>query len=277
MAERRMFAKTIVDSDSFLDMPLSAQALYFHLGMRADDDGFLNNPKKIQRIVNASDDDLKILIAKSFIIPFNSGVVVIKHWKINNQIKADRYKPTVYVEEKSLLTVKDNNSYSLDMEKEQNVSRMVPECIQNGSKVEPQYSIGKDSIGKNSIVEDRLDKERENTRTEPKRIFGEYKHVRLKETEYSKLVGEYGQQMTDDCITFLDEYIEMKGYKAKSHYLCIKKWVINAVNERKAKTSSGMTKPTNRVARELEESYDMMREWLEESKAKEVGGNGDGT
>ena len=105
MAERRMFAKTIIDSDAFLDMPMSTQALYFHLSMRADDDGFINNPKRIQRMIGASEDDLKLLIAKAFIIVFESGVVVIKHWKIHNYIQSDRYKPTVYAEEKSLLSV----------------------------------------------------------------------------------------------------------------------------------------------------------------------------
>lgn len=103
MAERRMFAKTIIDSDAFLDMPLTTQALYFHLSMRADDDGFINNPKKLQRMIGASDDDLKLLAAKDFIIPFESGIVVIKHWKIHNYIQKDRYKQTIYQEEKSLL------------------------------------------------------------------------------------------------------------------------------------------------------------------------------
>ena len=84
MAERRMFAKTIIDSDAFLDMPLSSQALYFHLSMRADDEGFINNPKRIQKIVNCGDDDLRILIAKKFVIIFESGVIVIKHWKMHN-------------------------------------------------------------------------------------------------------------------------------------------------------------------------------------------------
>ena len=87
MAERRMFSKTIIDSDAFLDMPLSTQSLYFHLSMRADDDGFINNPKKIQRMIGCADDDLKLLIAKNFIIPFESGIVVIKHWKIHNYIR----------------------------------------------------------------------------------------------------------------------------------------------------------------------------------------------
>lgn len=113
MAERRMFAKTIIDSDAFVDMPLSTQALYFHLSMRADDDGFINNPKKIQRMIGASDDDLKMLIAKRFIIPFESGIVVIKHWKIHNYIRGDRKKDTVYPEEMALLTEKENGAYSL--------------------------------------------------------------------------------------------------------------------------------------------------------------------
>lgn len=113
MAERRMFAKTIIDSDAFLDMPLSAQALYFHLSMRADDDGFINNPKKIQRMIGASDDDARLLIAKQFIIPFETGVVVIKHWKIHNYIRNDRYKATIYTNEKALLVTEKSGEYSL--------------------------------------------------------------------------------------------------------------------------------------------------------------------
>jgi hypothetical protein len=137
MAERRMFAKTIIDSDAFLDMPLSSQALYFHLSMRADDDGFINNAKKIQRMLGCADDDLKILLAKNFIIPFETGVCVIKHWKIHNLIQKDRYKPTVYVEHKDKLSLKNNNVYTMETV-----------CIQDVSKVEPQVSIGKDSQGK---------------------------------------------------------------------------------------------------------------------------------
>lgn len=135
-----MFAKTIIDSDAFLDMPLSTQALYFHLSMRADDDGFINNPKKIQRMVAASDDDLRLLAAKNFIIPFESGIVVIKHWKIHNYIQSDRYKPTVYVEEKALLNIKPNSAYTLDTS-----------CIHDVSEPETQVRLGKDRIGKINI------------------------------------------------------------------------------------------------------------------------------
>jgi DnaD/phage-associated family protein len=136
MAERRMFAKIITESDAFLDMPLSTQSLYFHFGMSADDDGFINNPKKIQRMIGAADDDFKLLIAKRFVIPFASGVIVVKHWKINNYIQKDRYKETTYQEEKKLLTIKENNAYKL----------VYPECIQDVSKLDAQVSIGKVSL-----------------------------------------------------------------------------------------------------------------------------------
>ena len=113
MAERRMFAKTIIDSDAFLDMPTSARLLYYDLSMRADDDGFINSPKKIIRMTGASDDDLKVLIAKKFVIPFENGIVVIKHWKIHNYIAKDRYTETKYKEEKAMLKLHENNAYTL--------------------------------------------------------------------------------------------------------------------------------------------------------------------
>lgn len=157
MAERRMFAKTIIDSDAFLDMPLSTQALYFHLSMRADDDGFVNSPKKVQRVIGCGDDDIKLLIAKKFIIPFESGVVVIKHWKIHNYIRNDRYKETVYQEEKALLAVKENKAYTLG--------------IPDGYQMDTQDRLGKDRIGEDSIGEiiDAAEV-REITETEVKRI-----------------------------------------------------------------------------------------------------------
>lgn len=141
MAERRMFTKRITESDAFLDMPSSTQMLYFHFSMNADDDGFVNNPKKIQKMCGASDDDFKLLIAKSFIILFDSGIIVIKHWKMHNYIQTDRYRPTDYVEEKSMLGIKSNKAYTLD------VSKMDTECIQNGY-------IGKISIDKDSKDKD---------------------------------------------------------------------------------------------------------------------------
>lgn len=151
MAERRMFSKTIIDSDAFLDMPLSTQALYFHLSMRADDDGFVNNPKKIQRIIGCGDDDLKLLMVKKFLIPFESGIVVIKHWKIHNYIAKDRYHETNYLEEKSMLGLEKNKSYSLVTESDtcKPLNRVSTSCIHTVNKMDTQVRLDKNSIDKN--------------------------------------------------------------------------------------------------------------------------------
>ena len=156
MAERRMFAKTIIDSDAFLDMPLSAQSLYFHLSMRADDEGFINNPKKIQRMIGASEDDLKLLILKNFIITFDSGIVVIKHWRIHNYIQSDRFKPTIYAEERALLSQEHNKAYTLE-----------PSCIHGVYIEDTQDRLGKDSIGKVSLGKDRIGEVRGDWGDEP--------------------------------------------------------------------------------------------------------------
>lgn len=146
---------SIVDSDAFLDMPATSQLLYFHLGMRADDDGFVNSPKRIQRMVGASEDDLKLLIAKGFLIIFESGVVVIKHWRINNTIQSDRYKETTYKEELSMLKIKKNKAYTLsETENLQEISASETKCFQNVSKMFPQYRLDKISIDKNSVEDD---------------------------------------------------------------------------------------------------------------------------
>jgi len=112
MAERRMFSKTIIDSDIFLDMPQTTQNLYFHLNMRADDEGFVNSPKKIMRMVGSNQNDLEILLSKRYLIAFKSGVIVIKHFKLHNTIRKDRMKETLYLEEKALLMEKENGSYT---------------------------------------------------------------------------------------------------------------------------------------------------------------------
>lgn len=112
MANKRMFSKQIIDSDAFLDMPMSSQLLYFHLVMHADDEGFIGNPKKIIRMLGVGDDDFKILVAKRFVLSFQSGVIVIKHWLIHNAIRMDRFNQTAYQNEKKLLIVKDNKAYT---------------------------------------------------------------------------------------------------------------------------------------------------------------------
>lgn len=192
-----MFAKTIIDSDAFLDMPMSSQCLYFHLSMRADDDGFLNNPKKIQRMVGASEDDLRILIAKNFLIPFESGVVVIKHWKIHNYIRSDRYKPTVYTEEAALLAEKDNGAYTLG----------IPVGIPDDNQMETQVRLGKDSTGKDRIGKDR--------KVEVAHARGEYGWVKLTDDQYANLQKKLGQEELDRCIKYVDEAAQKTRNKNK--------------------------------------------------------------
>lgn len=147
MAEKRMFAKQIIDSDAFLDMPLSTQALYFHLSMRADDDGFVDNPNKIQRMIGASSDDLKLLMAKRYILTFESGVIVIKHWRMHNTLRMDRYKPTVYQEEMSTLAIKGNKSYT-----EANRLAQIDGGKSTGNQLATQIRLDKNSIDKNKDI-----------------------------------------------------------------------------------------------------------------------------
>lgn len=145
MAERRMFAKTIVTSDAFLDMPHSARCLYFTLGMFADDDGFVNNPKSIMRQTGATVDDMNLLITKKFVLAFDSGVIVIKHWRIHNYIQSDRYHATKYQEEMSLLDVDENKAYTMP------VARLDTPCIQDVHRVDTEVRLGKDRIGKDRV------------------------------------------------------------------------------------------------------------------------------
>lgn len=159
MAQRRMFSLDIVDSDAFLEMPTSARLLYYDLGMRADDDGFVSSPKKILKITSATDDDLKILIAKRFILLFDSGIVVIKHWNINNYIQKDRYHKTRYVNEKKLLAVKANGSYTEKNKKNSlNVYRLDTARIQVVDRMDTETRLGKVRLGKDNSS--RVDEQR---------------------------------------------------------------------------------------------------------------------
>lgn len=149
MAEKRMFSKQIIDSDAFLEMPLSTQALYFHLSMRADDDGFLNNAKKVMKIIGANQNDYDLLVAKSFVIQFPDGICVIKHWRINNYLRKDRYTETIYQEEKAHLTVQPNGRYSLRnvAESDDDLPLGIPVVDQSDT----QYRIDKNREKKNSV------------------------------------------------------------------------------------------------------------------------------
>ena len=190
-----MFTKKITQSDAFLDMPLSAQCLYFHLNMEADDDGFVNSPRKIQRLIGAKDDDLKLLIAKSFILVFETGVIVIKHWRMHNTIRQDRYHPTDYQEEYQKLDLKENNSYTWQP---------------NGNQMATENRIDKirlDKISKEKYI---------------KRKYGSFENVELTDEEYQKLKDQF--QDYESKIEALSSYIASKGVKYKSHYATILNW-----------------------------------------------------
>jgi hypothetical protein len=222
MAQRRMFSLHVVDTDAFLEMPVSSQNLYFHLGMRADDDGFVSNPKKIMRMVSSQDDDLKILLSKRFILGFENGVVVIKHWRIHNLLRKDRYTETVYLEEKSKLKIKENGSYT--------------EWQPNGNQMATQVSIGKDSK-----VKDRIEKNR-------KEIYISYSdNVKLTEKEYNSLIAKYGNTNTQKFIEKLENYKGATGKKYKSDYKAILSWVVDAIDKGK------------KVVKEIDE-YDRLKD-----------------
>jgi hypothetical protein len=142
MAHKRMFSKDITGSDAFLEMPASSQALYFHFGMEADDDGFIGNPKKIMRVMGVSEDDMKILLAKRFLLAFKSGIIVVKHHRINNNWDAHNCKRTIYLEEFSELRIKENRAYTLDE------TQGVP--VQSDSRLNPVFRIDKNRIDKNT-------------------------------------------------------------------------------------------------------------------------------
>ena len=233
MAERRMFAKTIVTSDAFLDMPMSARCLYFTLGMFADDDGFVNSPKSIMRQVGATQDDMQILIAKKFVLLFDSGVIVIKHWRINNYLRSDRYKETTYIEEKAELTVEDNGSYTKNNDG-------IPVGIPMVDQCDTQNSIGKDSIEKN--------------------IYGEFKNVRLKEEEFEKLKAKFPTDYKDR-IEALSVYMRSRGKTYKDHYATILNWA------RKEQDKDAQPKPIEPKKYKVFEKEDYERE---DFKAEEM-------
>src|SRR3990167_7110929 len=201
MANKRMFSRQITDSDAFVDMPATSQLLYFHLNMQADDDGFVSNPKRIIRMINVGDDDMKILLAKRFLLPFENGVVVIKHWLLHNAVRKDMYKETQYLEEKKQLQIKDNLVYTE---------------VRNESVTSPLHRLGQVRLDK-----DRLDKT----------IYGEFDNVFLLREEYEKLIKGIGEPNTKLLIEELSGYMASKKKKYDSHYATIKNWARRRVIE----------------------------------------------
>ena len=174
MAKKRMFSLDIIDTDLFLEMPQTSRLLYYELCMRADDDGFVGSPKKIQKMVGCSEDDFKVLIGKQFIIPFETGIVVIKHWKIHNYIQKDRYKETIYINEKDQLCQEENGMYT--------------KCIQNGYTDKIRLELDKDSI--DLVV---VEKEKQKKEQQLQQLF-------IKCTSSTNL------NAIEECISYLDDF-----------------------------------------------------------------------
>lgn len=245
MAERRMFTKKITDDENFMSLSSSAQALYLHLSMSADDDGFSNQVSISMFKAHASVQDLEALLEKRYIYQFENGVIVIKHWRMANALRKDRYSKTTFRDELEQLKIKKNGAYSmsegvpvadwLPSGCQDDAKRLPSGCHLDAERL-PQNSIEENSIEKNSIEE--CSKEESvsgDTARTTKKKYGEYKHVLLTDDEFRKLGEDFGKDETLEAIRFLDEYIEMKGYKAKSHYLAIRKWVFDAIKERRQK------------------------------------------
>lgn len=218
-----MFTKKIIDSDAFLDMPLSTQSLYFHLNMRADDDGFLNNPKKIQRMIGASDDDLKLLFAKRFVLAFDNGVVVIKHWRMHNLIRKDRYSPTQYTEERDTLTVKSDGSYTERTDDDLLPPPWQPDDNQydnqSGNQAATQYREEEDRSeeGYNSFIHSREE-------AKMKYLGGSLGKgvVLLSEEQIDMLLTELSLEEFDKYVAIVaDMELSGKHYKKKTHYQAI--------------------------------------------------------
>ena len=202
MAEKRMFAKTIIDSDAFLDMPTTSQLLYFHLSMRADDDGFINKPKSIMRMVGASDDDLKILFMKKFVIPFESGIVVIKHWRINNYIRQDMYHKTPYQDEFEQLMFDENGAYTL-----RTCNETVTNSLRNSNELTTQYRLDQKRIDKTRIE---------------KHKYGQYKNVLLSDDEMESLKKEFPDYQ--ERIERVSAYCASTGKSYKNYLATIRNW-----------------------------------------------------
>jgi len=229
MAQRRMFSKNVARTDQFLDMPPSTQNLYFHLGLEADDDGFVS-PKMIMRMLGSTQDDYSVLVAKGFIIPFQSGVIVIRHWRVNNELKSDRYKPSIQNERK-LLLIDEKNIYQHEEEYDPNgtkedieqlkrlpintnVSKMDTKCFQD-------VSVGKVSIGKYSK--------------------GKYSDIDTLTDELLKEIANKESISLDDVVKTkkrLSNYCLSKGKIYKDYRAALENFISSAIEEGKIRKIS---------------------------------------
>lgn len=221
MANKRMFTQKITESDAFLEMPLSTQCLYFHLNMYGDDDGFVNNPRKVMKLIGANDDDLKLLILKSFVMVFESGVILIKHWRMHNTLKNDRYRPTDYQEEFAQVGIKGNKAYTWKDKTEKLT------CKEDNKPVRHKY--------------------------------GEYKNVILSDEQYQKLQQEFPNEW-EHWIQKVDEYCQYSGKKYNDYLATIRNWARRRKQEEKQDDTVPVYDDSNNAGLSGDELNDILRE-----------------
>lgn len=227
MAGRRMFTDKVVESDAFTDMPLSAQALYFHFNMEADDDGFVNNPKRICRSLGASEDDLKILIGKRFLLSFESGIIAIKHWRMHNLLRKDRYTETQYKDEKNMLILKENGAYT------EAGNQMATTWQPNGNQMATQVSISKGSKVECKVVEVSGNGNHDDTQPVDNYVDNSFSLiggelgkgvVLLTEAQQDALLDKLGFDAFNHYVDKLSRFIIEKKATVSNHYSTILKW-----------------------------------------------------
>ena len=228
-----MFTEKIVESDAFTEMPLSTQALYFHLNMEADDDGFVNNPKRISRSLGASEDDLKLLIAKRFVLPFESGIIAIKHWKMHNLLRKDRYTETQYKEEKNMLMLKENGAYTelgnqmatawqpsgnqMATAWQPSGNQMATAWQPSGNQVATKYSKEEYSKEEIRVVESSVNGNQDTNTDNPKTVENSVDNVDNSPLEY--MGGKLGKGVVLLTDAQRDALFEKLGFDAFNHYV----------------------------------------------------------
>ena len=241
-----MFTQKITEADNFTALPPTTQCLYFHLCMNADDDGFSNKIRQAMFNSHADQNDFEMLVQKRFIIPFESGVIVIKHWRMHNLIRADRYHETDYLEEKAELVLKENGVYTDCIPSD---NQMATNGIPSDNQMATEVRLGKDSIGKLSKGKDSIEKDMPAPKKpkEPKESYGELGNVKLTIKEYDRLLNDYGYELTHKAIDYLDGYIADKKYKSADNNRALRRWVFDAVKEQEQKRAklNGQQKQSN--------------------------------
>lgn len=269
MASKRMFSLSVIDTDAFLEMPCSTQALYFHLCMRADDDGFVGSPKIVTRTVGASEDDLKLLIAKRFVLTFEDGVIVIKHWRMHNTLSTNRYTETAYLEDKALLKIKANKAYTFgDGEPLDDTKKIEAAKRQTGDKktVDAQKTHDRRTVDAQKTDADKI-------RIDKNRI----EENRIEKNKKGECEGENRKRFVPPTVGEVIAYCVERGNDIDAQqfidFYASKGWMVgkNKMTDWRAAVRTWekyhKEKPKNKAAQELDDFYEMTARWAKGENA----------